>query len=189
MKIKILSSKTIKTTFLFTFLLFLATFLVGCSPQNNTNNQPINQQTQEKIEIKEEKITEKIPFETKEETDSNLEIGKTKVKQEGVEGEKVITFEITLKDGKEVSRKQIKEEITKKPAEKIIAKGTKEKSLGGSSSGSSCSGGYINVDGNCIKSPGSNPAGASARCRDGTYSYSQHRQGTCSRHGGVAEWY
>jgi hypothetical protein len=32
------------------------------------------------------------------------------------------------------------------------------------------------------------PPGATARCRDGTYSYSQHRQGTCSHHGGVAEW-
>lgn len=27
-----------------------------------------------------------------------------------------------------------------------------------------------------------------ALCRDGTYSYSQHRRGTCSWHGGVAEW-
>jgi hypothetical protein len=32
------------------------------------------------------------------------------------------------------------------------------------------------------------PAGATARCRDGTYSYSQHRSGTCSYHGGVAAW-
>jgi hypothetical protein len=27
-----------------------------------------------------------------------------------------------------------------------------------------------------------------AECRDGSYSYSQHRQGTCSWHGGVGEW-
>jgi len=32
------------------------------------------------------------------------------------------------------------------------------------------------------------PSGASARCRDGTYSFSQHRSGTCSYHGGVSEW-
>jgi hypothetical protein len=30
------------------------------------------------------------------------------------------------------------------------------------------------------------PPGATARCRDGSYSYSQHRSGTCSHHGGVA---
>lgn len=37
------------------------------------------------------------------------------------------------------------------------------------------------------KSPGT-PIGATARCRDGSYSFSQHHQGTCSYHGGVAEW-
>jgi len=34
----------------------------------------------------------------------------------------------------------------------------------------------------------SHPAGASALCRDGTYSYSVNRRGTCSHHGGVSEW-
>lgn len=52
---------------------------------------------------------------------------------------------------------------------------------------------YENVDGNQIHSPansndGSVPAGATARCVDGTYSFSQHRSGTCSHHGGVASW-
>jgi hypothetical protein len=28
----------------------------------------------------------------------------------------------------------------------------------------------------------------SAICRDGTYSYSSNRRGTCSHHGGVARW-
>lgn len=32
------------------------------------------------------------------------------------------------------------------------------------------------------------PAGASAICRDGTYSYSRSRSGTCSWHGGVRRW-
>jgi hypothetical protein len=32
------------------------------------------------------------------------------------------------------------------------------------------------------------PPGATARCRDGSYSFSQHRSGTCSHHGGVAVW-
>jgi hypothetical protein len=32
------------------------------------------------------------------------------------------------------------------------------------------------------------PPGATALCRDGTYSYSQHHSGTCSHHGGVARW-
>jgi hypothetical protein len=32
------------------------------------------------------------------------------------------------------------------------------------------------------------PRGATARCRDGTYSFSRHHSGTCSHHGGVAMW-
>ncbi len=35
---------------------------------------------------------------------------------------------------------------------------------------------------------GSPPAGATALCRDGTYSFSQTHSGTCSHHGGVASW-
>ncbi|SRR5258706_11053577 len=32
------------------------------------------------------------------------------------------------------------------------------------------------------------PTGATAKCKDGTYSKSHHHSGTCSHHGGVAEW-
>ena len=51
---------------------------------------------------------------------------------------------------------------------------------------------YTNTYGNEVPSPyaaPSQPAGASAQCRDGTYSFSQSRRGTCSHHGGVLEWY
>jgi len=37
-------------------------------------------------------------------------------------------------------------------------------------------------------SASSPPPGATARCRDGSYSFSKHRSGTCSHHGGVAVW-
>jgi hypothetical protein len=51
---------------------------------------------------------------------------------------------------------------------------------------------YTNSDGQSVHSPaytnGGPPAGATALCNDGTYSFSQHRQGTCSHHGGVAKW-
>src|SRR2546428_5676792 len=36
--------------------------------------------------------------------------------------------------------------------------------------------------------PRPSPRRATARCRDGTYSFSKHRSGTCSHHGGVATW-
>lgn len=50
---------------------------------------------------------------------------------------------------------------------------------------------YTNVDGYRVQSPtyyNSAPAGATALCRDGTYSFSRNRRGTCSHHGGVARW-
>lgn len=50
------------------------------------------------------------------------------------------------------------------------------------------SGYYKNVSGVCVHSPSSSATGATARCRDSTYSYSQHASGTCSGHGGVAVW-
>jgi Protein of unknown function (DUF3761) len=50
------------------------------------------------------------------------------------------------------------------------------------------SGYYKNVSGHCVHSPSSNPVGATAKCRDGTFSYSEHASGTCSHHGGVATW-
>lgn len=47
---------------------------------------------------------------------------------------------------------------------------------------------YENVNGVCVHRPSRNPKGATAKCRDGTYSYSRHASGTCSHHGGVARW-
>jgi Protein of unknown function (DUF3761) len=52
---------------------------------------------------------------------------------------------------------------------------------------------YQNHDGRTIHSPahsrsGEIPDGATAQCRDSTWSFSRHHSGTCSRHGGVAAW-
>jgi hypothetical protein len=50
---------------------------------------------------------------------------------------------------------------------------------------------YVNSSDKCVTRPVSAPAapvGATAKCKDGTYSFSQHRQGTCSGHSGVAAW-
>jgi hypothetical protein len=54
-------------------------------------------------------------------------------------------------------------------------------------------GSYVNKDGIRVHSPahttdGSQPANATAKCRDGSFSFSRHHQGTCSHHGGVSQW-
>lgn len=51
---------------------------------------------------------------------------------------------------------------------------------------------YTNSAGQRVQSPtyyNTVPAGATALCRDGTYSFSRSRRGTCSHHGGVVQWY
>lgn len=55
------------------------------------------------------------------------------------------------------------------------------------------SGSYVNAAGNTVHRPahtvsGNAPTGATAQCRDGSYSFSQSHRGTCSHHGGVARW-
>jgi Protein of unknown function (DUF3761) len=50
---------------------------------------------------------------------------------------------------------------------------------------------YLNVSHHCVRRPthvATAPAGATAKCRDGSYSFSEHASGTCSHHGGVAVW-
>lgn len=52
---------------------------------------------------------------------------------------------------------------------------------------------YTNKRGQDVHSPahslsGGAPTGATAKCGDGSYSFSQSHRGTCSRHGGVREW-
>jgi len=52
---------------------------------------------------------------------------------------------------------------------------------------------YKAKDGHEVHSPAKSthdqvPTGASAKCRDGSYSFSQHRRGTCSHHRGVGVW-
>lgn len=50
---------------------------------------------------------------------------------------------------------------------------------------------YTNSKGERVQSPtkyNTAPANATALCRDGTYSFSKSRRGTCSHHGGVKKW-
>jgi|GEM_PF-3201779 len=50
---------------------------------------------------------------------------------------------------------------------------------------------YVNVSGNLVHRPmfsATQPPGATAQCADGSWSFSQHRRGTCNYHGGVRHW-
>lgn len=50
---------------------------------------------------------------------------------------------------------------------------------------------YVNSQGQTVRRPencSAAPQGATAQCRDGSYSFSHSRRGTCSHHGGVGKW-
>jgi hypothetical protein len=50
---------------------------------------------------------------------------------------------------------------------------------------------YVNSNGVLVHSPSCGRASEgheTAICRDGSHSYSMHHRGTCSYHGGVAQW-
>lgn len=88
--------------------------------------------------------TESVPFETEYDEDDTLPEGETKVKSEGVEGVKTLTYKVIAKDGAEVSRELISEEITDAPQNKVILKGTKKAvSVSDSSKAATESGGTI----------------------------------------------
>lgn len=68
---------------------------------------------------------EEINYSTKEETDK--ESTETKTKQDGEKGEKEVLEEIVYENGKQIGSKKLHETVTKKPKDKIIVKGTKQK--------------------------------------------------------------
>lgn len=81
------------------------------------------------IDVEIETITEKeiLAYDTITEEDSNLDKGILNVKQEGVTGEKEVTYQIYYHDGKEFEKKKIAENINMNPVNKLLVKGTKEK--------------------------------------------------------------
>ncbi len=68
-------------------------------------------------------VTEAIPAPTKTIEDSSLSFGTTVLRQKGAAGKKLVTYSITTKNGKEISRKKIQEIIAVHPVTEIIARG------------------------------------------------------------------
>lgn len=80
------------------------------------------------VDVEEKDVTEKvkIPFETKRKNNPTLEKGQERLIQEGIDGEKEITYTVKTR-GDEVLSKTIKsEKVTKEATPKIIEVGTKE---------------------------------------------------------------
>ncbi|WP_261783835.1 G5 domain-containing protein [Curtobacterium sp. TC1] len=115
--------------------------------------------------------TARIPFESTTVEDDTLAQGTTTVTTEGVRGVQTTTYRVTITDGKETGRQQVRLEVTTPPVAQVTSVGT-----------------YV------APAPAPAPAvpdggGATALCVDGSLSYAAHHQGACSHHGGVAQFY
>jgi resuscitation-promoting factor RpfB len=80
------------------------------------------------VVVKPVTVTQSIPFKTTRIDDSSLPQGTTKVRTQGVNGSKTLTYEVTFTDGAETSRKLVREVVTKQPVTKVILVGTKKPS-------------------------------------------------------------
>jgi len=131
--------------------------------------------------------TQPIPFSSTTVNDSSLAKGTTKVTTAGIDGVSTLTYKVTYTDGQQTDKELIGQTTTTQPVTQVTHVGTYV-----APARPSCPNGtYVNTYGNTVCSPyasSSAPAGATAECRDGTYSFSQSRSGTCSHHGGVANW-
>lgn len=107
--------------------LILGDVVLSTTSINKTGGDQAQAQTQrveaERTVTKTKK--ESISFETKTVDDSSIEYGQTVVRTEGSYGEKTCTYSVAYKGDKEVSRELVKEDVTKQPVAKMIAKGAK----------------------------------------------------------------
>ena len=70
-------------------------------------------------------VEEDIAFETEKVQDANRDIGYREVKQPGENGKKNVTYEIEMRNGQEVARKEIASVATKEPKKQIEVVGAK----------------------------------------------------------------
>lgn len=95
-----------------------------------------------------------VAFDVEEIQDTDHEVGYRRVQTPGVKGKKTVTYEIVMKNGKEVSRKEIQSVILKKSEKEVVIVGTKMKnSFSGSFAEAlarlrSCEGSYTSNTGN-----------------------------------------
>jgi resuscitation-promoting factor RpfB len=92
--------------------------------------EPVEEGTKVKVtRIDREQVeeTESIAFGTDETTNSSMFNDEEKVTRAGEAGERVKVYEVVLTDGKETSRKLVREKVTREPVSQKITVGTKKR--------------------------------------------------------------
>lgn len=95
------------------------------STSHNEDVENINAVTIKRVTYKTESSKEKIAYATVKKNSDDVELGETKVKTEGKDGEKIVTREVKYIDGEKTSDKVVAEKTIKKPVDKVVLVGTK----------------------------------------------------------------
>ena len=68
-----------------------------------------------------------VPFQSLTQNDPGLEVGKSYISATGVNGQKIVIYEVTYTDGIETNRKQVSERLDPQPVNQMTNIGTKPK--------------------------------------------------------------
>lgn len=105
-----------------------AAALPSVSPTASAAAEGLTTSPTPRIEKRTVTANKSIPHGVKRVNDSTLAKGKTRVKTQGVNGTKKITYEVTVTDGVETARVVVREEVVKQPVTEVILVGTKTSS-------------------------------------------------------------
>lgn len=95
------------------------------STSHSDDVENINAVTINRVTYKTESTKEKIAYDTVKKNSDKVELGETKVKTKGKDGEKIVTREVKYIDGKKSSDKVVAEKRIKEPVDKVVLVGTK----------------------------------------------------------------
>lgn len=95
------------------------------STSHSDDVENINAVTIKRVTYKTESTKEKIAYDTVKKNSDKVELGETKVKTKGKDGEKIVTREVKYIDGKKSSDKVVAEKRIKEPVDKVVLVGTK----------------------------------------------------------------
>ena len=80
-----------------------------------------------RVQVSEVAVPTPLDYRTVETEDANALEGDDTVTREGVEGEQVTTYRVTVTDGVETAREQLATTVTREPVDELVTVGTKER--------------------------------------------------------------
>lgn len=104
---------------------------ITCGDEDKVS-QPLDQALESGMEIQVDRVctktveeTEEIEYDTQKIRTDDLYVGNSREVQQGKNGEKKVTYEITYVNGEETARKKVSEEVLEEPVDRIVEIGSK----------------------------------------------------------------